>query len=708
MSVSRELQRLAELYDLQLYYEDDRGQRQFASEPALFHMVKSLGAEVHTARDIEHAVKARELESYRAVCEPVIVAQAGSPPSLKLRLPEARVNERYQLHVKLECGDELSVEGLLADLPLRKQHEVAGLSFLEKELNLVSELPRGYHDANLNFGASSVSVRILCPPRALYHPTFRTWGVFAPTYALYREQGLGAGDFRDLESLLDWVSSLGGSVVGTLPLLATFLDEPFDPSPYAPASRLFWNEFYLDLDRIVSDEPTFSANALLESPRFEREKNALRERPLVDYRRQMALKRQALELLAQQFFGTGGHERPDFKDFLRAQPRVRDYAEFRAATELSRKPWSSWDDPARTGTLDASSFRAADADYHLYVQWQAFRQMKALCGKLPGDHAGLYLDLPLGVHGAGYDVWRERAAFLMGCSLGAPPDRVFINAQHWGITPLHPIGMREQKYQYFIDCIRHHMSHASVLRIDHVMGLHRVYCIPDGMPAREGVFMRYRPEELYAVLALESTRNKTLVVGEDLGTVPEQVRTTMRQVGMSRMHVLQYELDPHRDPLADVPADVVASLNTHDVVPFNGYWVGADIEAREQSGLLSSAQAETARQARARARATLTAGLSSRKRLDPKHRGNPDDPDSSQPLAVLSALLLDYAASPAEILLVTLEDLWLETEPQNVPGTGHERSNWRRKLRFSLDAVRRMRLVQQLLEQIDNERRRAT
>jgi len=294
------------------------------------------------------------------------------------------------------------------------------------------------------------------------------------------------------------------------------------------------------------------------------------------------------------------------------------------------------------------------------------------------EGGGLYLDLPLGVHPDGYDVWADRASFALDVAAGAPPDSFFTAGQNWGFAPLHAERIRENGYAYLRACLAHHLEAASTLRIDHVMSLHRLFWIPSGMETKDGVYVRYKAEEMYAVLTLASMRHRSMLVGEDLGLVPPPVRPAMRRHGVLGMHVVQYELRPDAaNPLDPPRPDAVASLNTHDMPPFAAWLEGLDITDREDLGLLDTSQAAWDRGIRGAQRRALLTFL--------RRQGLPaeDTLDS-----LLFFTLVHLRRQPAPLLLVNVEDLWLETSPQNVPGTALERPNWRRKLRYPLQRFR--------------------
>ena len=251
---------------------------------------------------------------------------------------------------------------------------------------------------------------------------------------------------------------------------------------------------------------------------------------------------------------------------------MEDYARFRAAGERQHAPWPAWPAPLRDGVIKEGDYDEEAMRYHLYVQWLAHQQLQSLSQKAREKGVRLYFDLPLGVHPDGYDVWREPNLFVLGASAGAPPDAFFAKGQDWGLPPLHPERLREQGYRYYIACVRHLLQMAGILRIDHVMGFHRLFFVPRGMKANQGVYVRYRAEEFYALLALEAHHHQAIIVGEDLGTVPPEVRPAMERHGLHRTYVAQFSLTPDaRQALLPPSSNMVASLNTHDTPTFAGF-----------------------------------------------------------------------------------------------------------------------------------------
>ncbi|MBI2850067.1 MAG: 4-alpha-glucanotransferase [Chloroflexi bacterium] len=700
------------------YYDVFHHRRQRASTESLMSMLRSLEAPIKTLRDVPSALREKSQAIWRRPLEPVIIAWDKRPARVEIRLPASAAGAALDYHLKLENGEERRGRWSDTDGIILRTAETQGMEYVLKRLTLPGKLPWGYHrltlelpgipsakftlsEANVLRAGSDGSLVISAPTEA-YLPEGETdsrmWGAFLPLYALRTARDWGSGDFSGLEEMMLWAGSLGGRVVATLPLLATFLDGDASISPYLPVSRLLWNEFYLDINRIPELAGCPPAQRLISTPSFQERINAQRAMSLVDYLGTTALKRQALEELSRHFFSNESRRLEDLWRFTETHPGVDDYAGFRAVREKQGCSWRSWPQPLRDGVIKEGDFDEESRRYHLYVQWLAHQQMEAVSKTAREKGLQLYLDFPLGVHPDGYDVWRQNDIFIHNAQTGAPPDTVFTRGQHWGFPLLHPQKIREQGYRYLIACLRHHLEYAGALRIDHVMGFHRLYCIPDGIDSTQGVYLRYRAEEYYAILALESQRHRAMIVGEDLGNVPGYVRPAMKKHGLQRMYVLRYELaEDIRSGIHPVPADSVASLNTHDMPPFASFWQGLDIEERLKLGLLDGPGAQRERDSLPNMKMVVTTFL--------KNEGWLKDTEDNLP-AIIKACLAFLAASPTRIVLVNLEDLWLETRPQNVPSTSTEYPNWQHKAQSPLEEFYQMYQVLDILWTVNELRQR--
>ena len=683
----RVLRELARLYDVQESYRNVHGERVHASVDSMIAVLGAMGAPIASLRDAPTALRARREELARRRIEPVIVAWGGQLREIEARLP-ASASER-----PLRFG--LAPEGEEPDRWHEATPAVTGAEesgSVPARIGIGRRLPAGRHTLWLDAEGTMAQALVLSAPRKCPRPSGRWWGVFAPLYALRAEDDWGVGSFSDLGDLRRWVEGLGGSVTATLPLFAQFLDESMlEPSPYSPASRLFWNETYIDVTRAPGLEASDAAREALDDPALRERIARLRKADLSDHPAVAAAKRTILDPLAQQAFA--GTPPAGLAEFAR-NPRAADYARFRAEVERRGSWWGAWPDAERDGSLPGDPLEDDRARYHLYVQWVATQQLAEAADGTGAAGGGLMLDLPIGVNGAGYDVWRERSSFAPDVAAGAPPDAFWSQGQDWGAPPPHPHGAREAGYRYHDEVFRTLFRYAAIARIDHVIGLHRLYWVPRGAGARDGVYVRYRAQEWYALLSIAANESQAVVVGEDLGTVPGTVRPAMRAHGILRTYVAQREAGS--GGLPEPPAESVAALNTHDMPTWAGFWRGADVPLRQELGLIDRSQADEILLARRNVREALPASLPG--------SGLRTDLDGENPRASLEASLERLAASSAAIITTSLGDLLLEPDPQNVPGTGPERPNWRRRYPWTLEELQRRPEVTSVLERIDRIR----
>ncbi len=485
-------------------------------------------------------------------------------------------------------------------------------------------LPIGYHQLVVDEGRHRSHV-FSAPMRATHGPEGAS-GLIAPMYSLRGEPDTGIGTLRELGELADVCLASGIEVVGTLPLLAAFDDEP---SPYAPASRRAWNEVFADLTAL----PEWDAH--LPTPTgdpawvdHEAAGSAIRDE-MARYAAHVARRPRLRE--AVEAFGD-------------ANPEIVRYAGFRAIADHEGRNWRAWPQGA-TGDM-AREF------YHLTAQWVMHEQLRTLSTTLRNRGQYLYLDLPIGCHPDGYDIWDAPELFAPA-SLGAPPDTLFVGGQDWGLPATIPALSRLDGHRVFRKAIRHQLSVAGLLRIDHVMGIHRTWWVPHGRGATQGAFVAQPTEEMFAIICIESVRADAAVVGENLGTVPPEIRTGLRDHDLIGMVVPQ-------DGFGEAaPTDLIA-ISSHDTPPFLGWWNGVDIDDLVDLGEFDEERATHERSVRADSRAALT------------ERFGTDDPER-----ILDGLLAWMSETPAAVSLATMDDLVHERRRQNVPGTYWERPNWR-------------------------------
>jgi 4-alpha-glucanotransferase len=439
------------------------------------------------------------------------------------------------------------------------------------------------------------------------------------------------GDLRDLEAFCHWVVRKGGDLVTVLPLLPTFNGEPAEPSPYAPVSRLFWSELILDLG---DAHRSVGAVSMLDVRVADRE-----VREALDAWSSSSLQDPSRELVR--------------------------YARFRGAQARMGRNWRDWPVPARQGELGPDQIDPDEERFHLLAQSEVALQLGHLRDRLQADGLRLGLDLAVGVHPDGYDAWSRQELFVPGMSVGAPPDPGFPSGQDWGFPPLDPRASRREGHRYLAASIAHQAALAGVLRVDHVMAFNRLYWIPQGMGLHEGTYVTYPAEELFAVLTLESHRNRCEIVGENLGTVPRDIQEALPRHRIWGMYLAQFQMV---GGAGQRPPDEteVAMMGTHDTPTFAGWLRGVDISERLRCGLLLEEEAPEVWEERSRAVESFCRNL----------EGKEEDPQD-----LLDRLLRWLGESESPLVLTWLEDLWLEESPVNVPGSpSSQRPNWQRPM----------------------------
>ncbi len=600
---------------------DGLGREIEATDASLLAVLRSLGVDIERAEQADAILEGR-IQSPAPLVPPCVATSADADCVLPVH---GKPGAALEITLVIEDGE---AREWTAQIPVGQGEHPLMLS--------LGKLPMGYHRVQVRCGGREASCFLLAAPAKAYGApgVAKSWGLFAPLYALRGSRDYGVGDFACLRELMDWADGLGASFVGTLPLLAANYREDFQSSPYSPVSRLYWNEIYLDLSDLAGRYPSTELAELLVAAETQGEGEHLSGLEFVDYARSSSLRRSLLACIARTAWK---QDAARLEELAACEPELHRYAAFRAATEHSGTTWPNWQSATATGEIHERHYDQESYRYHLFAQWALDQQLSALA-----DHScDLYLDLSVGASGSSFDVWRYQEVFVSGIDVGAPPDGLFEGGQNWALPPLHPERSRQQGHEYFARCVRAHMRHAGMLRIDHVMGLHRLYWVPSELSATEGLYVRYPADELYAILLIESQRQECVLVGEDLGTVPDSVRPAMDSAGIHGLYVGQFSTEWRPEQqflgLQKPAASAVASLDTHDTATFAGWFDTTDL--------------------------------------------------SIEPARLMRAWTEELASGPAAALVITLEDLWLEREPQNRPGTGSEQPNWRHRILRPLSEI---------------------
>ncbi len=542
-------------------------------------------------------------------------------------------------------------------------------------LKIVDQIPPdvslGYH--TLRFRSGEETRLIVVPPRCFLPEEFHIWGWALQLYSLRSSKSWGIGDFADFRRFSNWAADkFGSEIVMTNPLDAAGPGIPQQASPYSPTSRIYRNLLFLRISEI--DGTTEYASNL---GQFNREGAALNQEPLIDRDRIYQLKFKALDAIWQK-----ARQHVDFSQYEKQQGEpLERFAVYCVLAEKHGANWRKW--PQEFSRPDSEAVKrvsAAEADrvrFHKWIQWLLEQQLSRACDRRPV----LMQDLPIGVDPSGADAWALQDLFAQGVSVGAPPDIFNTQGQDWGLQPFIPYKLRNAGYEPFVRIIRANMSHSAALRIDHVMGLFRLFWIPEGAERVNGTYVHYRPEEMLAILALESARAKAFVVGEDLGTVEEGVREAMADRGVLSYKVMWFEKD---HPRTYIP-NALAAVTTHDLPTVAGLWSGADLKEQQERNLNPNVK-----------------GIEeSRESLRQLTKAEENTPISEIVLNAYEAL----AEAPSAVVIVAMEDALLMEKRPNLPGTlSEQRPNWAMPLAKSLEQIEEDPFIQKLAGRINKVR----
>jgi len=673
--------------------------------------------------DIEARLRERRQRPWNRLIEPAMVVAVGAQPAtVPVHFPleegrEAEVRLSWQVTDEAGSAESFEMEGVSPSASA----VIDGARHVRVELPNDRSRGLGYYEFSVRCrgpaGEISGDMLYAVTPDRCFVPEGRTWGIHVNLYAVRSERNLGVGDLADLASIVRWAGGeLCAGFVGISPLHATPNEPPHGISPYSATSRLYRNYIYLDLDRVPGAE---AARGLLESEEFRRDVEALRQKDLIDYEAVAFLKKKALRA-AFDALDLKGREAAAYRRYVKREGRRLElFATFLALSDhmKGRMPqaarWQDWPEeylnPAGPAVEHFRRGHRREVAFHKFLQWAMEEQLAeaARAGKEAGMSVGLYQDIAVGSSGQGSDAWSHPELFAFGATAGAPPDSFNMNGQDWGFPPLIPDRLRESRYGLFIETIRKNMRHAGALRIDHALGLFRLFWIPEGATPTEGcAYVRYPDEDLLRLIALESVRNRTVVIAEDLGTVSDEVRRRLQDFGMLSYRLFYFERQwPDRSfkPPGEYPELALAAVNTHDLPTLCGYWRGRDIEVKNSLGIYPD-EASWQRDLWDR-QADRRLMLEAVGPFLPE--GFPRDaeavPEMTQALSVSVHNFL--ARTPCKLVAVSLDDMTLAPEQQNLPGTVMRHPNWRRKSPVSLAEVFRSRHARDLAAMFRRELR---
>ncbi|MEI2414577.1 4-alpha-glucanotransferase [Orrella sp. JC864] len=689
-----DLAALAQEAGLLAQWTDARRRAQQVPPDTLRRLLGAMGLPADTAGDIQDS-RQRLAGQVDELALPLRVAEPGQVLTLGSQRPQARLQDE---------------DGEYAD-----SHAVQGP---DGRWRIRAPLRPGYHRLEVDGRLLTLAVAPpRCPPAAelLGEPVPRRWGVAAQVYSLRQLQGArhgacGYGDFAALARLAAGAAAAGADALAISPVHAGFASAPERYSPYSPSSRLFLNVLYGSPGAVL---PPALARLAWSDADPGQAADRLESGACIDWQAAAACRMAFLLAAYRRLRDSGAPEWDRFERFCRAGgAALRDHARYEGLAAHHGSDWRQWPqalrDPRSAEVAGFAAARPEEVEFHLFAQWVAAGSLDAVQrgARQAGMRIGLVADLAIGTDPRGSQAWSDPDSLVGGACVGAPPDLYNPLGQDWGLTAFSSVGLRQRGYAPFIAMLRAALAHAGGVRIDHVLGLSRMWLVPEGAAPTEGAYLRYPMQDLFALVRLEAWRHRALVVGENLGTVPEGFDQALADAGILGIDVLWFKREegPPHAPAAFLPPArwspaAVAVTSTHDLPTLRGWWQGRDIDWRTRLGLLGEDETEAGmRQAREAEKAALWQAV---RALD---ASQPAEPPGQAPE---QALLAFAAAGPSPLALVPLEDLAGEPEQPNLPGTLDEHPNWRQRMRQDADTFFEMPAVQARLAALARGRARS-
>jgi (1->4)-alpha-D-glucan 1-alpha-D-glucosylmutase len=706
------LAKLADRCGIASEYEDIWGKRHITSD----HTRQALLAAMHFSSRVSTEISLNEIEEreWRRLLPPVKVLRVNEAPKIVLSLPAAFTKLQHRWILTSEKGTVTTGEFLPVNLSKLDEKCLDGENFFRVELCIPLIETLGYYFFEIERHAIETELQgemtLIVAPENCYQPQAvsgenRVWGATVQLYGLRSRRNWGIGDFSDLCSLIDFTADAGGGIVGVSPFHALFPDDPERISPYSSSSRCFLNILYIDVEAVPEFVECEVARNLVASDSFQTQLQLLRASEKVNYKDISAAKRSVLSLLYQHFrehhivYKT---ERARAFEFFRGEggEALEFHARFEALQEHFRREnpaiwgWPDWPvqyhQPKSQAVEEFAAEYKVTVEFFVWMQWLADEQL-ANVGKQSlrrGLGVGLYQDLAVGASSGGSETWVWQDVLASGAYTGAPPDEINFVGQDWGLPPFVPHRLREVAYMPFIQVLRANMRHCGALRIDHVMALVRMFWVPAGLSTKLGTYISYPLEDMLGIVALESQRNHCLVIGEDLGTVPENFRPRLTATGVSSFRPFLFERTDKgvfKSP-DDYPCQALVAVSTHDLPTLCGFWKGNDLDARAALQLFPSEEWYSRLVVkRAQDCVQILIALEKEALLPKNVNIDPASiPDITTPLVI--AIHAYLARTKAKIMVVQPEDIFGVIEQANLPGSQDDQyPNWQRRIPLDLE-----------------------
>lgn len=715
-------------------YYDIFGNRHTTPSEIKRAVLRAMNLKVGSGQDVAQEIHRLRRASWEGCVDPVYVISVNDQPMI------------IPLHLHMEEGQEagLSIKWSVEDedggrdefhtsgehIRVSEEQLIGGRRYIRMVVEDGTFRNIGYYLLRVEFrhprgifpgGKKRLTKisRIIITPDACYLPPMlqggRSWGVAVDLYSLRSGRNWGTGDFTDLDELAKWVDSLGGGFVGINPLHAVPNTKRWGISPYSPVSRLYRNFIYLDVEDVPEVRESKELAGVVGSWLLRERAAGLRDREFIDYEGVASLKeeilRQAFRIFYDRHYREGTARGEAFRRYLSREGGTLDgFALYQALGDYMKAhrdalAWQSWPgeyhDPHGPAVRRFRRNNWKRILYHKYIQWLIDEQLGSAVREIGRREmaVGFYYDLAVGSMGGGSDAWNYRDVLAIEADVGAPPDDFSPDGQNWGFPPMIPFRLKETGYESFISIIRKNMEYGGALRIDHALGMFRLFWIPHGMTAKEGAYVSYPTEDLIRIIALESVRNKTVVIAEDLGTIGENVRETLRRFRMFSYRLFYFERnypDPSFTLPEKYPETALCSVTTHDLPTLYGYWAGRDLHVRRGLGVYDNEDEwREVVQTRERDKALILLALKSAGILPGDYPADAAMVPGMTPELCL-AIYRYLADTPCKLVLVNLCDVVGAMDQQNLPGTNEGYPSWMRKMPMPIEDIMRDRRIIEL------------